>query len=532
MKIKFLHLCLLLLCSINLNAQIKIEDGPIMEKNDAGKISKILGGDQNSFYTLIENGKGKGQRYFVEQYDVKDFKKGFSTQLPIAENAQNLESYYAGGHTLFFYCTDEGKKVTSTLYYCTVDAKGVASEGIELAKANNRKPERDLWVFCSFYYTISISPNKNHVAVVSRSYENKGKDLHLTLTVYNTATMAKEWDKDISEMGGKNFSIDDFGNVFYVSYASETDERNLIIVTKDGGLTALPISIGAGREMDGVNIIASGNTITVGGFYKESEAKKAGVFSQQFDLATKKSISSDALYLSDDLVKSLFGSEVKKKGVAGMIEITFGDKYIEIDNGRVINGSFYFIGKDVEKDFITKERTTYSTHQNFTVTPTSSGASYGNTTTHSTKTSTSHSATYNSDKVIVFKVNADGKAEWANSIDASSSTPVSPMSFWVSSNTSLRPEIIDFTLDDKLMIVHGNVKFVGMALRSSNVSFTSFDSKGNLASEKLCADDRNCFLYNAMGIYGYFNVYYQYGKNMIVFFNQKEMQHFSRISFR
>jgi hypothetical protein len=518
---------------INSSAQFTIEDGPIMEKNDAGKICKILGGDKKYFYTFIENGKGKGQRYFIEQYSITDFSKGFSKQLPIQENAQDIESYYTGEQSLFFYCTLESKKTTSNLFYCSVDRDGNASQGIELAKIENKDPERNLIVFPSFYFTINISPDKKHIAIVTRSYENNGKDLKLMLTVYNSATMSKEWDKDISDMGGKNFIIDNAGTVMYISYASETDERNLVIVNKaDNGLTTIPLVLKSNQIIEGVNIVSANNVAVVGGFFKEMDAKKAGTFCQQFDMTSKKIIKSDQQYLSDDLVNSLFGKEVKKKGLAGVIEIKFDDKYIDIDDAKQIGSSFYFIGKDVQKDYINKEHTTYSSHTTFSMPTSSSHGQMGSTTTQTSRTSTTHSATYNSDKVIIFKINADGKTEWVKDVSASSSTPVAPMAFLVSSNISMRPEIIDFTLGDKLILIHGDVKFVGMSLKSSNVSYTSFGEKGVVESEKLCADDKSCFLYNAMGIYGYFNIYYQYGKNMIVFYNQKEMQHFSRITFK
>jgi hypothetical protein len=531
MKKRILMLAALAAIVVNAKAQFTKEDGPAMPENEAGKVSKILGGDERYFYTLVENGHGKGQKYFVEQYSVSDFKKGFSTQLPIAQNAQNLESYYAGGHSIFLYCTDEGKKVTSTLYYCTVDAKGNASEGIQLAQAQNRKPERNLWVFPSFYFTVSISPDKNHIAIASRDYGDKGKDLKLTLTVYNTTNMAKEWDRDISEMGGKNFSVDDAGNVFYVSYASETDERDLVIVTKDTpGLTALPISIGTGKEMDGVTIATNGNTITVGGFFEEQAAKKAGVFSQQFDFAARKSIGTDFQYLSDDLVKALFGEEVKKKGVPNMIEVTFGNKYIDIDDVKLIEGSYYFIGKDVEKEYSTREHTTYSTHTTFGM-PTSTGR-LNTTTTFSEHTSTTHSATYNSDKVIVFKVNASGKTEWVKDISATSRTVVAPLPYLVSSNWTLRPQVLSLVIDNKLVVLHANVKAQGMGLNVSDIAYSAFDANGNVTGEKLCSDGSRCFVFNALGIYAYYNVFYQTGKNIIVYDDRKENQHFSRFTFK
>lgn len=514
-----------LICScVNSMAQFSIDEGPIIEKSETGSVAKILGGDQNNFYVLRENGKGKGQKYFIEQYGMSEFNKGFSVQLPVAQKAQNIESYFTGERSIFFYCTQESKKTTSSLLYCSVDSKGIASPVVELAKINNKHPEKNLWVFPSFYFTINISPDKKFIAIVTKTYENKGKELKLTLNVFNSQTMTKEWEKDITEVGGKNYMIDNDGTVMYVSFASETNERNLIIVGKsDKTLNKIPINLKPNQIMEGVNIISANNVVIVGGFFKEIVGKinKAGTFCQTFDVTTKKNIKFNQEYLSDELTKSLFASKDD-----------FNEKYIDIDDARIIGSSFYFLGKDVEKDFKTKERTTYSANTTFTQTPTYHGAVGSHNTAFTSKTTVTHSATYNTDKILVFKVNADGQTDWVKDISASSSVPTPTLPFLVSANISLRPEIVDFTLDDKLLLIYGDAKFVGWHLSATNVAYSLFDQKGTVASGIFFKDNDKCFLYNGMGIYGYFNVYFQYGKNVIVYFNQKDNQHFGRIVFK
>ena len=336
--------------------------------------------------------------------------------------------------------------------------------------------------------------------------------------------MQKEFDKDITEMGGKNFMVDNNGTVMYVSYASDTNERNLIIINAtDKQLNKIPLILNSSQQMEGVNIISANNVAVVGGFFKENsgQTKKAGIFCQTFDITTKKNIKSSQQYLSDELITTLFASKDD-----------YEDKYIDIDNARLIGNNFYFIGKDVEKDVVNKERTTYSTNTSFNHTYTSSGLVSSHTTTTTSHTSTTHSASYKSDKVIVFKVTEDGQTDWIKDISASSNTIVAAVNFLVSPNTILRPEVISFDMDEKLLVIHGDVKIAGMSRTATNISYTLFDQKGVYASDKLCLDEKKCFLYNALGIYGYFNIYYQHGKNLIVYYNQKDNQHFGRIAFK
>ena len=86
-------LLLLVVAAHNCICQSVKDDGPVLIYNGNGKILKTIGGDEFNFYTIIENGKGKGQRYFIEKYGVSDLNRKFSNLLETEGDAQMVESF-------------------------------------------------------------------------------------------------------------------------------------------------------------------------------------------------------------------------------------------------------------------------------------------------------------------------------------------------------------------------------------------------------------------------------------------------------
>ena len=52
-------------------AQATMTNGPEQENDPDNKMNRMLGGDDNSFYSYRIRSKGKGTSFFVEKYDKK-----------------------------------------------------------------------------------------------------------------------------------------------------------------------------------------------------------------------------------------------------------------------------------------------------------------------------------------------------------------------------------------------------------------------------------------------------------------------------
>lgn len=518
------RICLVVLVclgfSLNAFSQYVLEHGPVIPLSEGGKITRILGGDATYFYALREDGKGKGQRYYIDQYSLKDFGKGFSTMMDAAENAQNIDVFFDGEKAIMFYCTQENKLKPSSLFVTTVDSKGNSTPSKHLVTANSKKPEKDVYVAPSYYFTITMSPDKKHLAVIVTNFENKGNDLKAELTVYDTKTLSKEWSLDISAQKGRGYVVSNDGSVAWVTYNEASSSDKLMVAeAASKSITEVKLDLSASQALEGVCLLATGNTIVTGGFFKETiPPQKAGTFCQIYDIASKKTLKSGTSYLTEDQMKKVFPD---KDAFAGTI--------IDVDNGRIIGEEFYFIGKDVESGAHSHTHQHQRTSVDYSR-PHSSGLGYGTKTTFSSHTSTTQ--TYETKRNIVFKVNKEGVTEWVKDVVSGSVIGRPPLEMLVSGNAVLRPDVVNFEMDNHLVVIHANAKTIGFSMKASMIGYTKFEKNGEVQSWHLCPDDKNCFQYTSMGIYGYSNVFYAYDKNVIVYFDKKENRHFGRIVFQ
>lgn len=518
MRKNIFTLTIVFISCLNLNAQFSIENGPVLEKSESGKVTKIIGGEQNAFYVLKENGRGSGQKFFIEKYNLSDLTPGFTTYLPISKKAYNIESYFTGERCLFFYCTED--KTTSSLFVCSVDTKGVPSKEIELVTINKHIQDNSVLTYPTHYFEIGSSPNKKNLTVISRSYENNGEKLKLSLTVFVLKNMVKSWQKDITLLGGKSLTIDDEGNVMFIS-SGEKDNMSLVYINQGGKvINKKPLDLKSNQFLEGVNIVKTNGTITVGGFFKEKNdsSYNAGIFCQIFNSVTIEKIQSEKQYLPEELKSSLFYSD---EGFIG--------KQFYIENTKIIDNDIYFIGKDVEQDNITiikgvngsqaafngfNSNTPFVSNHNFDLNYHPNAAN-----------------TYKTSKVVIFKVGASGKIDWIKDCSAGSEILNRSAGFQSSPNISLTIKVINFIMDKKLVLFHAYTSASEGWVKAVNVKYSILGKDGTLITDVLCADDNQCFLYNAKGIIGYYDVFYQYGKNVIVYFNEKNKQHFGRIVF-
>jgi hypothetical protein len=500
-----------------LKAQIALEQGPIIDPATNGNIIKIIGADETNIYVLKENGHGKGQVYLIEKYSMADFKQIYSTQMTADPKAEDIDEFYNGDNSLFFYSV-KGESNTSILSVCIVNNKGETGAPLQLAQVKNMKDIKDVITFSSYYFSIAISPNKKHILTVVKSFENKGKDLVLTAVVYNSKTMEKEWETAITpgETGfNYSFKIDDNQNIFYVFENSLTGDRSAMVVdvtTKKINSTSLQLS--KNQRMESVDIYKKDDQIIVGGFFCESTNPsdknaplKHGVFCQMVGIKNANTKTFDQQYFSDDMAKTLFPKES---------DLSF--KTFDIEDIHVIGNEFYFVGKDILKT--SKTSTLYD--------PDSFEERRSNGMEHFTTTSTF----FNSENVIVFKVKLDGKIGWINTVSSHAKTNVNRLTLLLSDNISLKPKILSGVVNGKLLIISGSLVSKMFTYESSNVSYTLIDPDNKLTTGSICTDVKDCISLNAAGIYGPRKVFYTYGNKAIVYTNRKDQNRLGRIVFK
>lgn len=515
-KITLVLLAFIMISNL-LDAQVTVEQGPIIDPETGGNIIKIIGGDDVHFFVLKENAKGKGQKYLFEKYSISDFKQIYSTPLQADSKAEDIEEFYTGDNCLFFYSAP-GESNTSNLSVSIVDGKGKSSNPTLLSVAKNIKQPKDVIVFSSYYFSISISPNKKHILTVVKSFENKGKDLVLTAVVYDAVTMKKVWETDITpaEKGyNYSFKIDDSQNVFYVFGNSLNGKKDAVVVdaaTKK--INRTPLKLADNQLIESVDILKKGDLIIVGGFFCESSNptdKKApvthGVFCQTIDVNSTNTKSFDQQFFSDDFVKVVFAKEN---------DLSF--KSFDLEDIYVIGNEFYFVGKDIFRS--TKTSTLYN--------PSSFEEQRSNGMEHFT----TNAAFFNSENVIIFKIKQDGKIGWVNTVPSKAKTLVNRLTLLLSDNISLKPKILSGVVNDKLLIISGNLSSKMFTYESSNISYTLFDSENKLTTGIFCTDIKDCFSLNAAGLYGPRKVFYVYNNKAIVYTNKKENNRLGRIIFK
>lgn len=517
MKKNILALFALLFSCISLSAQFSIEAGPLLKKSDAGKVIKIIGGDKSSFYVLKENGKGKGQKYFIEKYSISNLNMVFSTLLAVPKKAYFAESYLIGDKCFFFYCTE--KETTSSLSFCTVDQNGVASEGIELVTINNLSKVKNFLTYPSFYFEIGISPNKKFLSIISNSYEGREQKLKLTLNVYGE-NIIKTLEKDISETKGKSFIIDDESNVMFIS-SEEEGKKHLVIIDHSSKVVhKLFLDLKSDKVLEGVTIVKEGENIVVGGFFKEmnGDIYRVGIFCQAFNAVTKEKVKSEEQYLPDELRSDIFHSNED-----------FISRQFFIENAKIIDNEIYFVAKDVERDNIAILHGVNGAQESFNQWTMGSTLSHYNY--YNLESTFSPVSVYTTRKIIIFKVGINGEIGWIKNFSGESE--IFNYATRVRSSPSISKTIktINFIMDNKVLLFHGYTSSSDKGEKSVNIKYSFLERDGNSNTDILCPDDKLCFLYNGKGAFGYFDVYYQYGKNVIVYFNQKENQHFGRIVF-
>ena len=95
--------CLVTLSSLAF-AQATMTNGPELDNDKENKMNRMLGGDDNSFYSYRIRSKGKGTSFFVEKYDKKTLKPLFTKEINLGEegNTKIEDVEYTQGNVFIF----------------------------------------------------------------------------------------------------------------------------------------------------------------------------------------------------------------------------------------------------------------------------------------------------------------------------------------------------------------------------------------------------------------------------------------------
>ncbi len=176
-------------------SQAVMSNGPELENDRDNKMNRMLGGDDNSFYSYRIRSKGKGTSFFVEKYDKKTLKPVFSKEVGLEEeNKTKIEDVeYAQGNVFIFRREYDKKADKMTLFFQTVSSAGVVSPQLkEIIVINS-----DHYEFVDF----DIYPNPSQTKfIIKASHKANKTDTYKTdLILMDAVSQKKIWTKTVNQ---------------------------------------------------------------------------------------------------------------------------------------------------------------------------------------------------------------------------------------------------------------------------------------------------------------------------------------------
>ncbi|MES2763537.1 MAG: hypothetical protein V4677_15085 [Bacteroidota bacterium] len=186
--------CLVALSSLAFS-QVAMTNGPELDNDKENKMNRMLGGDDNSFYSYRVRSKGKGTSFFIEKYDKKTLKPVFSKEVNLSEeNKTKIEDVeYAQGNVFVFRREYDKAADKMTLFFQTISSAGVVSTQLkEIITINS-----DHYEFVDF----DIYPNKSQTKfVIKASHKANKADTYKTdLILMDAAGQKKIWTKTVPQ---------------------------------------------------------------------------------------------------------------------------------------------------------------------------------------------------------------------------------------------------------------------------------------------------------------------------------------------
>ena len=423
MKFTLLTTCLLTISSMAV-AQVQMTDGPALENDKDNKMNRMLGGDENSFYSYRIRSKGKGTSFFVEKYDKKTLKPVFSKEVNLDEEGQTKieDVEYANGNVYVFRRQYDKKADKMTLFYQTVSSAGIVSNDLkEITTVSS-----DHYEFVDF----DIYPNTTKTKfVIKASHKADKKAEYVTdFILMDASSQKKLWTKtvqqnlSVSGSWGLGFAgalfgfdiskIDSYGfiglhldkndNIYYcvTELAKSSTEKVKKYKLKVYTLNAAdqsPKQLDLGFDDDYyVRDIefnkANDNELVIGGFLKDvverkgRDLVKVGIFSFKVNVTTNAVASKAVKFFDDNLLTALESNPRRSRYF----------KY-KMDYIIPVGDAVYYVGEQYSEEY----------HQN-------SNSSYGIGGLAGAAMSMSNNGyyTYEYMDVIVGKLNSKGDFEW------------------------------------------------------------------------------------------------------------------------
>ena len=155
-------------------SQAVITNGPELDNDRDSKMNRMLGGDDNSFYTYRIRSKGKGTSFFVEKYDKKSLKPLFSKEINLGEegNTKIEDVEYANGNVFVFRRQYDKQTDKMTLFFQTVSSTGAVSNDL-----------KEITVVTSDHYEFvdfDIYPNPSQTKFIIKSSHKADKKSEYT----------------------------------------------------------------------------------------------------------------------------------------------------------------------------------------------------------------------------------------------------------------------------------------------------------------------------------------------------------------
>lgn len=410
----FTTACLVGLSSLAFS-QATMTNGPELDNDRDNKMNRMLGGDDNSFYSYRIRSKGKGTSFFIEKYDKKTLKPVFSKEVNLdAENQTKIEDVeYAQGNVFIFRRQYDKKADKMTLFFQTVSSAGVVSDQLkEIVTINS-----DHYEFVDF----DVFPNPSQTKfIIKASHKANKTDAYKTDFILMDATnMKKVWTKTvpqklhsggglsglagvfgigIAETEGVGFIglyLDDKDNVYWgynglAKTATEKEKRYRLSVytmnSADQSPKQLELTFDDDYLVSDIEFSKSNdNEIVVGGFIKDvierkgRDLVKCGIFSFKVNL-TNNSVAAKTFKFFDDAMLTALESNPRRSRYF---------KY-KLDYILPVGDAVYYVGEQYSEQYV-------------------SSNSYGSM---GSVGSNSSYWQYEYMDVIVAKLNAKGEFEW------------------------------------------------------------------------------------------------------------------------
>jgi hypothetical protein len=415
MKLTTLTACFLTLGSMAFGQAI-MTNGPELENDPDNKMNRMLGGDDNSFYSYRIRSKGKGTSFFVEKYDKKTLKPLFSKEISLGEegNTKIEDVEYASGNVFIFRRQYDKKADKMTLFFQTVSGAGVVSNDLkEITTVSS-----DHYEFVDF----DIFPNPAQTKfIIKSSHKADKKAAYSTdFILMDAVSMKKMWTKTVSQklFSGGGFSGGDAMLVAFTTTAIKSDVEGvgflgLLIDDKDNlywgyndlaktatekekryRLHLYTLNAADQKEKDLeltfdddylVSDIefskSSANEIVMGGFIKDvierkgRDLVKCGIFSFKVNVSTNTVAAKTFKFFDDQMLTALESNARRSKYF----------KY-KLDYIIPVGDATYYVGEQYNEYYVRNSNSTYGTN--------------------------SGNWHYEYMDVIVAKLNAKGEFEW------------------------------------------------------------------------------------------------------------------------